>query len=121
MAILAQLIDDVVVHKFELPKPKMVMGRKPENDIAIDDSAVSSRHAQIVQLENSYFDQYIEHYIEDLGSTNGTFLNEQPVVGRQRLHHGDVIRLAWNKFKFFDESEEEMERTVHMVMTKGAQ
>lgn len=117
MAYLAQLIDDVVVHKFELTQEQCSIGRKADRDIVIDDNAVSSNHACIRRLPNTYFADYIECFIEDLGSTNGTFLNDVAVVGQQRLRHGDIVRIAWNKFKFVDESEAEMEKTVHMVQT----
>ena len=119
MAILAQLLDDVVVHKFELQQPETRIGRKTDNHVVIDDSAVSGQHARVVLQANTYFAKYLEAYLEDMGSTNGTFLNDEPVTGRQRLHHNDIIRIAWNTFKFIDESEEEMEGTVHMIRTQS--
>jgi len=115
MAILAQLIDDVVVHKFDLGEGALTLGRHPDNNIVIDDSAVSSHHAILSQLANEYFPEYKEFYLEDNGSTNGCFINDLRIEGQQRLHHNDVIRLAWNKFKFIDDKEADMERTVHML------
>lgn len=115
MAILAQLLDDVVVHKFELVDDVITLGRKAQCDIVIDDIAISSQHAKLIKKNNEFFAEYQEIYVEDLGSTNGTFLNEQPVVGRQRLHNGDILRLAWNCFKFVDEQEAETEKTVQML------
>jgi len=115
MAILAQLVDDVVVHKFELTEPSTGLGRHPDNTVVIDDSAVSSRHATLEQRENSHFPEFKEHYLEDAGSTNGTYVNDLRIEGQQRLHHNDIIRLAWNKFKFIDDKEAQMEQTVHML------
>ncbi|SMF33861.1 FOG: FHA domain [Alteromonadaceae bacterium Bs31] len=115
MAMLAQLMDDVVVHKFELTDSGVTMGRHPGNDIVIDDSAVSSNHAALVVEENEYFPEYKEFYLEDKGSTNGCFINDIRTEGKQRVHHNDVIRLAWNKFKFIDDKEADMEKTVHML------
>ncbi len=117
MAILAQLVDDVVVHKFELSSKSgtIDVGRHPDNDIVIDDSAVSAKHAQILLNTNQHFPDYQEIFIEDLGSTNGTFVNELKVSGRQRLHHQDIVRIAWNQFKLIDPKEIEMGETVHMV------
>jgi pSer/pThr/pTyr-binding forkhead associated (FHA) protein len=115
MPILAQLVDDVVVHKFELDKTEMHLGRHPDNDIVIDDSAVSARHASIFLQVDRHFPEYQEIYIEDLGSTNGTFVNELKLTGRQRLHHQDVVRLAWNQFKIIDLHEVELGATVHIV------
>ncbi|WP_075185711.1 FHA domain-containing protein [Teredinibacter haidensis] len=115
MAILAQLVDDVVVHKFELEKSSISMGRHPDNDIVIDDTAVSSTHLVILHQPNEHFPEYREFYLEDKGSTNGSFVNDLSVKGTQRLHHNDVIRLAWNKFKFMDDKEASMEKTMHML------
>lgn len=115
MAILAQLVDDVVVHKFELNKPTISIGRHPDNDIVIDDSAVSSRHARIRVAANLDFPDYQEVFIEDLRSTNGTFVNELKTSGEQRLHHHDVVRLAWNQFKLIDPREVELGETVHII------
>ncbi len=115
MAILAQLIDDVVVHKFELNKSEVSLGRHPSSDIQIEDGSVSGQHARIILKANEHFPDYQEVFVEDLGSTNGTFVNEAPVEGEQRLHHNDIVRVAWNRFKLIDPSEADMERTVHMI------
>ncbi len=115
MAILAQLVDDVVVHKFELNENGITMGRHPENGIVIDDSAVSSHHAELIVQANEHFPDYKEIYLQDKGSTNGCYINDLRIHGKQRIHHNDVIRLAWNKFKFIDDKEAELEKTVHML------
>lgn len=118
MSVLQQLLDDVVVHQFELKQEVTAIGRRSTNDIVIEDSAVSASHARIIRQPNAVFGEYMEAWVEDNGSTNGTWLNEQPVVGRQRLHHNDRLRVAWNHFRFIDESEEQMEKTVHMLKTR---
>ena len=115
MAVLAQLTDDVVIHKFELNPPQVTLGRHPSSHIQIDEASISSSHAAISLAPNQHFPQFLEAYIEDLSSTNGTFINEQAVIGRQRLHNNDIIRLGWNKFKFIDDLEAELEKTVHML------
>lgn len=118
MSVLQQLLDDVVVHQFELKLEVTAIGRRSTNDIVIEDSAVSADHARIIRQPNTVFSEYMEAWVEDSGSTNGTWLNEQPVVGRQRLHHNDRLRVAWNHFRFIDENEEQMEKTVHMLKTQ---
>lgn len=115
MAILAQLIDDVVANRFDLKGVRLSLGRHPKNDIQIDEQAVSSRHAIITAVANTHFPEYREFYLEDLGSTNGTFVNDEQLTKKIRLHHNDVIRLAWNKFKFVDDMESKLEKTVHML------
>ncbi len=63
------------------------IGRSPSNDVVINDPEISRRHAQIVQ-EGSQFT------VEDLGSTNGTFVNGQRCAGATPLQHGDTIELG---------------------------
>jgi len=120
MAVIAQMVDDVVATRFEINRKRLSIGRHHNNDIQIDEQAVSSRHAMIHSEVNPHFPEYKEFYLEDLGSTNGTFVNDEKVSGKRRLHNNDVIRLAWNKFKFMDNMEGQMEKTVHMLKdTRG--
>ena len=76
-------MDGVVLHEYALNKERMTVGRKPHNDIAIDNLAVSGEHAAIVTILNDSF-------LEDLDSTNGVMVNGVPVkipdFGRRR--HG---------------------------------
>ncbi len=115
MAVLAQLVDDVVVHKFELEGEQLTIGRHPQNDIVVDDGAVSAQHAIITFVPNAHFPQFYEFYLEDLSSTNGTFINDKRLSGKQRLHTNDILRVAYNKFKFIDDKEEDLAKTVHML------
>lgn len=115
MAMLIQLIDDVVANKFEVRNNKLAIGRHPDCDIQIDDSAVSAKHASLHSKANEHFPQFNEFYLTDLGSTNGTFINDLRISGTQRLHHADQVRIAWNKFKFIDDKEASLEKTAHMI------
>src|SRR5690625_7995863 len=108
MAQLIQLIDDVVANTFDVSPGRIHLGRHPENEIRLDDAAVSARHAVIVAEANEHFSQFYEYYLEDLNSTNGTFVNDRKINGRQRLHHNDVVRIAWNQFKFVDHQEQNL-------------
>ena len=108
MAVIVQTVDGVVVNRFDVDKTGLSFGRAAENQVQIDDSAVSTNHAEIVIEENAA--GRAVYIIRDAGSTNGTFLNEQKVE-RQALRHKDVIRVGWNNFIFIDESERDHERT----------
>jgi hypothetical protein len=90
-------IDGVVAGlEFLIASSKVVIGRPVpgvEPDIKINDPYVSRRHAQIL-FENGKF------YIEDLGSTNGTFINDKLITGRTELKDGDTIKLGLAMLKF---------------------
>jgi hypothetical protein len=73
--------------EFELTHMQSTIGRSPDNDVPIPDPEISRRHAQIVRQSNGYT-------IVDLGSTNGTFVNEVRVTALTPLKHGDAIRLG---------------------------
>ncbi len=109
MAMLTQSLDGVVVNRFEIDAAGLRFGRSAQNQVQIDDLAVSSEHARISQYQNEQ--GHILYLLEDLGSTNGSFINEQQISGPQQLHHKDVIRIGWNSFTFMDEDEVDMEKT----------
>ncbi|MDY0006764.1 MAG: FHA domain-containing protein [Spongiibacteraceae bacterium] len=115
MASLAQLLDDVVVNRFALQGPTTRLGRHPDNDIQIDDLSVSGHHARLIQSPNRYLPDVTDYFVEDLGSTNGTFVNDQRIEGRHLLGSNDVLRLAWNRFKLIDAGAERLEQTAHLL------
>lgn len=97
MAVLNLLVDDVVVKSFPLDKSGITIGRSPECDIQIEESAVSSKHARIEMLPNAIMEELTDIYIEDLGSMNGTHVNDV-LIGRQIIHNNDRIRIAFTEF-----------------------
>ncbi len=115
MAVLAQLVDGVVVTQFPVEGTVVTIGRHPDNDIRIDEIAVSGNHAIIEVERNSYLDGVKDYYITDQGSTNGTFINDIRLQGRQRLNSHDLIRIAWNTFRFIDEEENSLESTAYIL------
>lgn len=114
MAVLAQLVDGVVAQKFEV-KEILTIGRLPQNDVAIDDSSVSSQHAVIEKKANPDFPDVVEYFARDLGSTNGTEVNGTKIEGAVKLHHQDEVKIAWTSFKFLDENAINLSKTAHIV------
>lgn len=76
-------------------RPVITVGRDGANDIIIDHPLASRRHARFEQTEEGFF-------IRDLESTNGTFLNQERVIGVRSLHHSDQILIADTVIVFND-------------------
>jgi pSer/pThr/pTyr-binding forkhead associated (FHA) protein len=96
MAKLILSMDGLVLKEIPLTKERTTIGRKPHNDIQIDNLAVSGEHAVIVTILNDSF-------LEDLGSTNGTVVNGNPIK-KHFLQNNDVIELGKYKLKFIGEA-----------------
>lgn len=75
-----------VIKEFPIRKPVVTVGRKPDNDIVVDNPAVSSHHCKISLVGEEFF-------VEDLDSTNGTYLNDKRIV-KAGLKNEDVVGLA---------------------------
>ncbi|MBK6982303.1 MAG: FHA domain-containing protein [Betaproteobacteria bacterium] len=96
MAKLILSVDGQVLKEHTLSKERTLIGRKPHNDIQIDNLAVSGEHAAIITILNDSF-------IEDLGSTNGTLVNGKPIK-KHFLQNNDVIEIGKHKLKYFNDA-----------------
>jgi pSer/pThr/pTyr-binding forkhead associated (FHA) protein len=96
MAKLILSMDGLVLKEIPLSKERTTIGRKPHNDIQIDNLAVSGEHAVIVTI-------LADSFLEDLGSTNGTFVNGK-TVKKHFLQNNDVIELGKYKLKYMGEA-----------------
>ena len=110
MAMVVQLHEGVAIKTFKLDKPILRIGRDPDSDIFIDNTVVSSAHAVIEVKIDSQSEKAPEYYIEDLKSTNSTFVNDEKIT-RHKLKHNDTIRIGWNHFKFLDEAQGDPDKT----------
>ncbi len=96
------MMDGNVIKEVKLSKDRTALGRRPYNDIVIEHLAVSGEHA-------AFFLQSGEVFVEDLNSTNGTFVNGR-AIKRQQLQHGDSLEIGKCKIRF--ESEADFEKTM---------
>lgn len=87
------LLDDEERQEYLLAAAERFVGRDPANDIVLDDEQVSARHARIWSSAE-------EFWVEDLESTNGTYVNGQRIGGATRLQAGDLIKLGRSLFRF---------------------
>lgn len=88
-------IDGVVIKEVQLTKDRTTLGRRPYNDVVIDNLAVSGEHAVLLMVGNDVF-------LEDLNSTNGTYLNGK-AVKKQLLQNGDIAEIGKYRIKFIHE------------------
>ena len=103
-------LDGVVIKEVQITKDKTTLGRRPYNDIVIDNLAVSGEHAVLQMVGTDVF-------IEDLNSTNGTYINGK-AVKKQLLAHNDTVEVGKYKIKFMVEDGTDYEKT--MIMKPGA-
>ncbi len=111
MAKLVMSVDGVVMREFDLEHKIYKIGRKPTNDIQIDDITISGDHAEIEVTPNLYLDHLSDVYVADKGSTNGTLVNGKKIK-KQILRHGDVVQVGRHEFKFLDDAAPDFEKTV---------
>lgn len=102
-------IDGAILKEIQLTKERTTIGRKPHNDIQIDNLAISGEHAVIITIYNDSF-------LEDLNSTNGTFVNSQSIK-KHFLQTGDVITLGKYSLQYVSDvvqspRNDDFERTV---------
>jgi len=103
-------LDGVVIKEVQITKDKTTLGRRPYNDIVIDNLAVSGEHA-VLQMVGA------DVFIEDLNSTNGTYINGK-AIKKQLLTHNDTVEIGKYKIKFLVDDGVDYEKT--MVMKPGA-
>lgn len=104
MAKLILSLEGSVIREVPLDKERVTIGRKAQNDIQIENLAVSSEHARIVTILNDSF-------LEDMGSTNGTLVNGQPIK-KHILQNNDLIEIGKYKLKFVNDGPAATQTTV---------
>ncbi|MGD9602106.1 MAG: FHA domain-containing protein [Gammaproteobacteria bacterium] len=107
-------LNGAVQGEFQLNKERMTIGRKPDNDVQIDNLAVSGKHALVITILDDSF-------LEDLGSTNGTYVNGK-LIKKHALRDGDVVGIGKHELKYVNEhataDDEEFEKT--MIIRPGS-
>jgi len=109
MASVIQLVDGVVANRFDISPKGLKFGRTSANQVLIDDLAVSAEHALIEAMKGEQGE--VIFVLQDLDSTNGSFINEKKIDKQQLLHHKDIVRIGWNNFTFINEDEVDLEKT----------
>ena len=105
-------IDGVVIKEVQLTKDRTTLGRRPYNDVVIDNLAISGEHAVFQMAGNDVF-------IEDLNSTNGTYVNGK-AAKKQQLNNGDTVEVGKYKIKFVGEAASDGFEKTMMVKSSAA-
>jgi pSer/pThr/pTyr-binding forkhead associated (FHA) protein len=105
--------EGLVVRTYVLDKGCITIGRRSDNDIQLDDPAVSSLHARLLLQPSAYLDGYATVQLEDAHSTNGTLVNGKRVSGH-RLAGGDVIRVGQHEL-VYEEADAPLTSTVFLL------
>jgi len=108
MAKLILSFNGSVVKEYPLDKEVLTIGRKPDNDIHIDNLAVSGNHAKILTILNDSF-------IEDLGSTNGTYVNDIK-ISKHALQNGEHIVIGKHELRYVNSNAEAGESDFEKTM-----
>jgi pSer/pThr/pTyr-binding forkhead associated (FHA) protein len=109
MARLILSLDGQTLAEYNMTKERYTVGRLPDNDIRIDNAAVSGHHSLLINILNDSF-------LEDLNSTNGTYVNGK-LIKKHALQHGDVITIGHHQLRYVDDQadqapEDEFEKTM---------
>src|SRR6187399_2871950 len=99
MARLVLTLDGQILAEYNMNKERYTVGRLPDNDIRIDNPAVSGHHSLVINILNDSF-------LEDLNSTNGTYVNGK-IIKKHALQQGDVITVGHHALRFVDSEVEE--------------
>ncbi len=114
MAKLVLSMNGAVLGEYPLDKERMTIGRKPDNDIQVDNLAVSGKHALIITILDDSF-------LEDLGSTNGTYVNGK-LIKKHALKNGDIVAIGKHEIKYVNEhataDDDDFEKT--MIIRPGS-
>ena len=113
MAKLVLSLNGMVQSEYSLDNERISLGRKPDNNIQVDNLAVSGKHALVITMLDDSF-------LEDLGSTNGTYVNGK-LIKKHALRDGDVVGIGKHELKYVNEhatADEDFEKT--MIIRPGS-
>ena len=109
MARLILSMDGSVIAEYNMSKERYTIGRLPDNDVRIDNPAVSGYHSLIINILSDSF-------LEDLNSTNGTYVNGK-LIKKHALQHGDVVTVGRHQLRYVDSAAEDADQDDEFART----
>ena len=113
MALLIQFTENGAGVKLSIEKQRTTIGRDASNDISLDDELVSKEHAvlEVVSTEDK-----VDFLLQDLKSTNHTFVNDTP-IDLYKLKDGDAVRIGMSDFRFISQDPDSLDETAELHKT----
>ncbi len=99
---LKQIVNSTVVSELEMKPGEFSIGRNHGNSLQLDDGDVSGEHVVLICVPNHYLPEQLDITLKDLGSTNGTYVNNIQVKEKV-IKHGDAIRICNYEYRVFDD------------------
>jgi predicted component of type VI protein secretion system len=109
MARLILSLESNVLAEYNMSKERYTIGRLPDNDVRIDNPTISGYHSLIINILNDSF-------LEDLNSTNGTYVNGK-LIKKHALQHGDVVTVGKHQLRYVDSDAEDAEKDDEFART----
>ena len=113
MALLIQFTENAPGIKLSIEKQRTTIGRDASNDISLDDELVSKEHAVLEVIST---EEKVEFLIQDLNSTNHTFVNDTP-IDLYKLKDGDLVRIGMSDFRFISQDPDSLDETAELYKT----
>lgn len=113
MAFLIQTSENGAGIKLSIEKQRTTIGRDASNDISLDDELASKEHAVLEVIST---EKEVTFVIQDLKSTNHTFVNDAP-IDLHKLKDGDLIRIGMSDFRFISQDPDSMDETAQLYKT----
>ena len=113
MALLIQFTENGAGIKLSIEKQRTTIGRDANNDISLDDELVSKEHAVLEVISS---EDKVEFLLQDLNSTNHTFVNDAP-IDLHKLKDGDLVRIGMSDFRFISQDPDSLDETAELYKT----
>lgn len=110
---LKYIVNGAVVSEIDMAEGEFSIGRNHGNSLQLDGADVSGEHAVLKLVPNRYLAEQLDITIRDLGSTNGTYVNNLSVKEKQ-IKHGDAIRICGYEYKVFDDQSNVATQTAYL-------
>ena len=113
MALLIQFTENGAGIKLSIEKQRTTIGRDASNDISLDDELASKEHAVLEVIST---EEKVEFLLQDLNSTNHTFVNDTP-IDLYKLKDGDTVRIGMSDFRFISQDPDSLDETAELYKT----